>query len=131
MLETLIINTGIDYEIENLDILLEQDFYFDICERIFPQQNISLLKIAEDPELNEVQKMNRLLTLLNKELQIDLSEISGQEILKGHLIHMHKLMRILEKCSEYSPFSVQDGQDRPSGTRKRHKSDPNTSSRQG
>lgn len=52
MLHTLIINAGIDYEIDNLDILLEHEFYFEICERIFPEIMINLLRISEDESLD-------------------------------------------------------------------------------
>lgn len=53
MLEAIIVNANYqtDYDIISLNILLDCDFYFDICQIIFPEFNIKLIKIKENEGL--------------------------------------------------------------------------------
>ena len=45
MLEAITINTALPRYIEDLEILLEDAFYFDICQKIFPSLRIKIIKI--------------------------------------------------------------------------------------
>jgi hypothetical protein len=65
MLETITINAHYPRYIKNLNILVEYEFYFDICQIIFPWFNIKLIKIKENEELTPGQKMQKLIELLS------------------------------------------------------------------
>ena len=51
MLEAITINTAFPRYVEDLEILLEDTFYFDICQRIFPSLKIKIIKITENKVL--------------------------------------------------------------------------------
>lgn len=68
--------------------------------------------------------MQKLIQLLSQELEIDLSAIKGAEIIKSHVLHVHRFLQLLAQFSEYHQTNLKD----ESGSR-RVKSDPNTSER--
>ncbi len=45
MMESIALNAGYPRYIENDSILADPQAYFDICQRIFPEMNIKLIKI--------------------------------------------------------------------------------------
>ena len=48
MLEEITINTALPLYIEDLTILLDHTLYFDICQRIFPELRMKIIKIGEN-----------------------------------------------------------------------------------
>ena len=64
MLEAITINTAFPRYIEDLEILLEDTFYFDICQRIFPSLKIKIIKITENLSLTSAEKLQQLINLL-------------------------------------------------------------------
>lgn len=46
MLEVITINTALPMYIESLDILMEHLLYFGICQRIFPDLRMKIIKIG-------------------------------------------------------------------------------------
>jgi hypothetical protein len=42
------------------------------------------------------KKIQKLLELLTEELQINLAALSGNEILKGHFIHVYQFLKVLK-----------------------------------
>lgn len=101
MAESITINAHYPCNLGNLNILFEYEFYFDICQIIFPEFNIKLVKIKESEELEAGEKMDRLIAMLGDELEIDLSSIKGAEVIRGeNIAHVHRFLQFLEKFSE-------------------------------
>lgn len=98
-------------------MLIDHEIYFDICQIIFPELNIKLIKIQEYHGLNSTQKLQYLIDLLAQELHIDLSYISGNAIMNYDLEHIHKFLDLL---LQYSMKYMED----KNPNRKRVNSDP-------
>lgn len=62
-------NIGYPISLQNLQVLLDHTFYFDICCIIFPELSLKIAKIHEDSGLDPAHKMQQLLELLTEELQ--------------------------------------------------------------
>lgn len=60
MLEAITINANYPCYISSLNILLECNFYFDVCQIIFPELSIKLIKIKENDSLPPGVKLQHL-----------------------------------------------------------------------
>ena len=89
-------NIGYPISLENLGILHDHSFYFDICLIIFPELNIKIIKISEESSFTESQKLQKLLELLTEELQINLVALSATQILAGHSAHLYHFLNVLK-----------------------------------
>ena len=100
MLEAVTLNAGYHRYIDSIDILSEAEFYLEICQLIFPEINISLVKILEDNTMNCGKKLQELIDQLSKLLKFDLKDLSGEEIVKGNPKQIFWLLDLLVELSE-------------------------------
>ena len=72
MLDTVILNSGYHHRyIDSIEILMEADFYIEICQLIFPEIHINLVKIFDDPTMSPGSKLDDLIEQLSKILKFD------------------------------------------------------------
>lgn len=95
MLDSIAVIAGYPRYFESKDSLVDPQIYFDICQIIFPELNIKLIKIQEYRPNSPTQKLQFLIELLSKQLEIDLSDISGEAIMNYDFEHIHKFLDLL------------------------------------
>jgi hypothetical protein len=84
----------------NEAMLIDYKTYFDICQLLFSELTIKIIKVQENHHATPAQKLQQLIDLVSRELEIDKFNISGEEILRGNTDHILRLVEILYECSK-------------------------------
>lgn len=88
-------NVGIHRWIEEIEILKNEQIYFEICKIIFPETIIHLFRLGENQALTTGQKIQGVIDLISKLIKNDLYHISGEAIANGKLIHLKNFLQLL------------------------------------
>jgi hypothetical protein len=77
-------------------MLVEWRTYFDICQLIFGELSIKIIKIQENRTNSPAQKLHQLIVLLSQELEVEeLTDIDARQVLAFNIDHIHRLLEIL------------------------------------
>ena len=82
------------------NILIDYHLYFDICQLIFPELNIPLIKLREQEGLEDAQKMQQLIDMLSEVLEVDLDNVSGEEVVGSNLEDIQAIVELLYQYSK-------------------------------
>jgi hypothetical protein len=82
------------------DMLIDYCTYFDICQLIFSELSIKIIKIQENKKATPGQKLQGLINLLSQELELDEFDIAGEEIVTFNAEHIQRFLEILYEYSK-------------------------------
>lgn len=75
-------------------MLTDYTTYFDICQLIFSELSIKIIRIQEQRNISHGTKLQQLIDLLVYELDIDL-DVDGHKITRFNMEHIHKFLEML------------------------------------
>lgn len=90
---------GVEGRIDSAHIFCEAEPYLSIIEAIFPESIDELAEIDQDTNLDNDQKIQTVINLLESLIEKDLSHISGTEIARGKQSHIISLLQLLQILS--------------------------------
>lgn len=71
-------NLGLEYQIDDVNYLAQDDLYLEIFATMFPMLRESIEEIASEPENEKGERIQSLIEFLSTEiLNLDLSHIRG------------------------------------------------------
>jgi hypothetical protein len=70
-------NVGIKRWIDQIEVLKDEQIYFEICKIIFPETMIDLFRLTENREMSTGEKIQAVIDLIAKLIRNDLYHISG------------------------------------------------------
>lgn len=84
-------------QIESIDLFFQDVFYIKVFEALFPQVDFSKFEPAEEDDLEgQADNMEQLIGLLEEMVEgVDLSRISGDEIVQGEALHVIGFLQVL------------------------------------
>lgn len=94
---------GVNYELEDIGILLEENIYIELYRHMFPYLESVLVEIASKKSKTG-QKIQELIDLLSSTiLNMDLSHIKGENIAKGDKKHILNFLQLLFEVIKLLP----------------------------
>jgi|JI6StandDraft_1071083.scaffolds.fasta_scaffold36459_1 hypothetical protein len=99
MVDSIFENIGYRRWVEGIECLQNEQIYFEICNIVFHSHSIELIKINESKG-SSGEKLQALIELVSKVINMDLSHISGKLIVQGNMQHLKNLLQLFEYLSQ-------------------------------
>lgn len=100
MVDSIFQNIGYRRCMQGIECLKNEQIYFEICNIVFHSNSIQLIKINES-NLSTGEKLQELINLVSRIINMDLSHISGRLIADGNISHAKNLLQLFEYLSHY------------------------------